>query len=104
KGRPGTKAGVADLPMRPGKTPPIGLRPEAVDDRQRLLEAIVSLAQRRERNAKLVMFPLVPASAHSELDPSPAHLIGSGNDLGQGTGDPERDRRHEGAEPDASRL
>src|SRR5256885_16413511 len=50
------------------------------------------------------MFLLVPAGPDPELDRSPAHLIGRGNDLGQATGDAEGDWRYEGAEPDASGL
>src|SRR5207302_163242 len=50
------------------------------------------------------MFLLVPACPYPELDPSLAHLIGRGNDLGQATGDAEGDWRYEGAEPDARGL
>ena len=75
-----------------------------MDDRQRLLEPVVALAQGRERDSELVVLLLVPSGSHPQLDPSAAHLVGGGDHLGEVSGDAEGDRRNEGSEPDSRRV
>src|SRR5437870_4808298 len=102
--RIGTKAGVVHLPMLPFVAPAVRLGPEAVDDRKRLLEPVVALAQGRKRDTELVVLLLVPSGSHPQLDPSAAHFVGGGDHLGEVSRDAERDRRDEGSKPDSRRV
>ena len=95
---------VAHLPMRAVERPAVMLGPQAVDERELLGEHVVALCQRRERDAQLGVLLVVPAGAEAGLDAAVAHLVDRLDHLGQVAGDPERDRRDEGAEPDRLRL
>ena len=50
------------------------------------------------------MLEVVPAGPDADLDPPAAHLVDGRDDLGEVARMPERDRRDQGAEPDAIGL
>ena len=75
-----------------------------MDDGERLLEHVVALGERREREAVSGVLPLVPAGAEPQLDPAAAHLVDRRNDLRQVAGQAVRDRAHQGPETDPRRL
>src|SRR5688500_14261457 len=96
--------GSPDLPVVPLERPAVALVPQAVHGGQLLGEHVLPLAERRERNPKLRVLLLVPAGTDPGLDPTTAHLVDRLDQLGEIAGDPERDRRDKGPEPDGGRL
>src|SRR6185312_4324008 len=96
RGRP-LGAGPADDDLRPGRPardrravlqlvmlaleaeplPRLGV-PEAGEDRELLFEPVEPFAERRERDAEILVLPLVPGRADAELSPAATHLIDRG--------------------------
>jgi hypothetical protein len=74
--------------------------PQPGEDFELLLEPVEALPQRGEGNAVGGVLRLEPSAAQAEFDPSAAHLIDAGDGDGQRTGETERGRGDQGAEPD----
>ncbi len=87
---------AADPVVRPA----IGLAPQAVEDRQLVLEQIRAFLDRREGQAQLPVLVVVPAGPDPDFDATAAHLVHGRHDLRQDARMAERDRRHEHAQTD----
>ena len=81
-----------------------GRAPQAVDDLDLFGEEVEAFGHVRERDSVGAMFGLEPARTEAQLDPPAAHRVDLGDRDRQRSGQPERGRRDERAEPDAGRL
>ena len=103
--RPGRPAryrrAVLELVVLSGEAEPLPrLRvPESGEDRELLLKLVEALAERRERDAEVVVLTLVPGGADAELGAAAAHLVNGGDLDGELPGQPERGGVDERAEP-----
>ena len=88
----GIEAGIGHGPVPALVAPTVGLGPQAVQDRELVLQHLETNAGVRIRNAMTLVLELVPSSAETHLDPSAAHLGDRGDHLREIAGHPERDR------------
>jgi hypothetical protein len=107
-------APAADDDGRAGRQPVVasGVRdrlafrgvPQAGDNGELFLEAVEAFTEARERNAVRAVLQLVPARVEAECDPASAHPVDLRDHPPRRSRQPERGRRHEGAQPDPARL